>query len=107
MCRGKFLIRMLSAGLLLCGLHAFAQQSILSSAKGGAEGRLTVTATIVSSVGLVVGPDGEQRMIVANAVDPRDNVSRFQPVVTVQMTPMMAARENRKPAKTKKPPEQQ
>jgi len=58
---------------------------------GGDEGRLTVTATVVSSVGLVVGPDGEQRLVVANAVDPRDNVSRLQPVVMVKLTPVADA----------------
>ncbi|HEY2392482.1 MAG TPA: hypothetical protein VGK22_15005 [Candidatus Angelobacter sp.] len=58
---------------------------------GGAEGHLTVTATVVSSVGLVVGPDGEQRLVVANAVDPRDNVSRLQPVVMVKLIPVADA----------------
>ena len=62
---------------------------------------MTVTATVVSSVGLVVGPDGEQHMIVANASDPRDNVSRLQPVVTVKLTPV-ADRENPKPKTIKK-----
>jgi len=37
---------------------------------------------------LVVDPDGEQRMIVANAVDPKDNVSRLQPVVAVALRPV-------------------
>ena len=77
----------LTAGLT-CSLAAFAQQPASPRAGGSAEGRLTVTMTVVSSVGLVVGPDGEQRMIVANAVDPKDNVSRLQPVVTVALRPV-------------------
>jgi hypothetical protein len=59
-----------------------------------------VTATVVSSVGLVVSPDGEQQIIVANAADPRDNVSRMQPVVAVQLTPV-ASGGKKKPAKKK------
>ena len=42
-----------------------------------------MTATVVTSVGLVIGPDGEPRMVVANAADPADNVSTLQ-AVTVQ-----------------------
>ena len=103
---GGFSFRVLAVVALFCGVQAFAQQPIFSSARGGAEGRLTVTATIVSSVGLVAGPDGEQRIIVANAVDPKDNVSRLQRVVTVQMAPVAAARENQKPTKAKKPADQ-
>jgi hypothetical protein len=102
MFRGKLLFRMLSAGTMLCGLHAVAQQPFLSSAKSGAEGRLTVTATVVSSVGLVVGTDGEQRIIVANAVDPRDNVSRLQSVQMAQMAQAAGSSEHQKPTKEKK-----
>ncbi|MGC2697912.1 MAG: hypothetical protein WA738_19165 [Candidatus Angelobacter sp.] len=40
-------------------------------------GDLSVTATVVASVGLEIGPDGKQRLVVANASDPRDNVSRL------------------------------
>lgn len=52
-----------------------------------AQGSLTVTATVVSSVGLVIGPDGEQRLIVANAADPADNVSFLQRTQAVSLTP--------------------
>jgi hypothetical protein len=83
----KAISRIFPAGiLLLYGLQPFAQHTP-SPPGGGGEGHLTVTATVVSSVGLVVGPDGEQRMVVANAADPRDNVSRLQ-TVTVKMTPV-------------------
>jgi hypothetical protein len=84
---GKTISRIFPAGiLLLYGLQSFAQHTS-SPPGGGGEGHLTVTATVVSSVGLVVGPDGEQRMVVANSADPRDNVSRLQ-TVTVKMTPV-------------------
>jgi hypothetical protein len=59
---GKLISRILPAGmLLLYCLQPFAQRAPSSAGGGGAEGRLTVTATVVSSVGLVVGPDGEQK----------------------------------------------
>jgi hypothetical protein len=106
---GKLISRVLYAGVLLCCLSAVAQQPISSpGSRAGAEGRLTVTATVVSSVGLVMGPDGEQRMIVANAADPRDNVSRLQPVVIVHLTPVPDTSENRKlpTARKKKPADQ-
>lgn len=54
-----------------------------------------VTTTVVSSVGLVTGPNGEQRVVIANAADPKDNVSRLQLVVTV----MPMADDKRKSAK--------
>jgi len=37
-----------------------------------AQGSLTVTATVVSSVGVMIGPDGQPIMIVANAPSPGD-----------------------------------
>jgi hypothetical protein len=98
---GRFLFRVFAVGVLLGGAQSFAQQPMLS-AKGGAEGRLTVTATVVSSVGLVVGPGGEQQIIVANAIDPRDNVSRLQQVATVQMAPAVGSSAHQKPTKEKK-----
>jgi hypothetical protein len=85
---GKFIFRVVPVGLLLCSLRTSAQQLHSSAGvAGGDEGSLTVTLTVVSSVGLVVGPDGEQRLIVANAADPRDNVSRLE-TVAVKMTPV-------------------
>jgi hypothetical protein len=102
---GRFSYRVLAVVALFCAAQAFAQQPIFTSARGGAEGRLTVTATVVSSVGLVVEPDGGQRIIVANAVDPRDNVSRLQ---SVQMERMAQAgsSEHQKPTKEKKQAQQ-
>ena len=87
--------RRLTTGGLLAGFllfvspGAFAQQPKGTMQSGrSAEGTLTVTATVMASVGLVEGPDGEQRMIVANAADPRDNVSTLQPVVRVKLMPL-------------------
>jgi hypothetical protein len=60
---------------------------------------LSVTLTVVSSVGLVVGPNGEQQIVVANATDPKDNVSRLQPVVNVSLTPVASEAAKTKPKK--------
>ncbi len=100
--RGKILFRMVSTGIGLCCVQAFAQQPGIRPTGNGAEGRLTVTATVVSSVGLVVSPEGEQQIIIANAADPKDNVSRLQPAMRVQLTPV-ADGDKRKPAKKKQP----
>ncbi|MGZ4890091.1 MAG: hypothetical protein ACXV8X_14395 [Candidatus Angelobacter sp.] len=83
--RGRILFRTVSAGIALCCLPAVAQQPAIRSTGDRAQGRVMVTATVVSSVGLVRGPNGEQWMVIANAGDPKDNVSRMQPVVTVQL----------------------
>ena len=40
-----------------------------AAVKSGSNGELTVTVTVVSSVGIVIGPNGEQKMMVANAPD--------------------------------------
>lgn len=39
------------------------------SDKTNAQGTLAVSATVVSSVGIVIDPDGQERVIVANADD--------------------------------------
>jgi len=41
------------------------------------DGNLTVTATVLTSVSLVIAPDGTQRVVIANASDPADNISRL------------------------------
>ena len=45
---------------------------------------LTVTATVVTSVAVVMDQNGNPKVVVANPVDPRDNVSHisFAPKVT-------------------------
>ena len=57
-----------------------------------AQGTLTVTAVVMSSVGLVVGADGQQRLVIANAPDPADNVSSLR---MVPLKPISASRERR------------
>ena len=43
-------------------------------------GELSVTATVVASVGVEISSDGTPVVIAANSPDPRDNVSRLLPV---------------------------
>ena len=43
-----------------------------------ANGTLAVTASVQTSVALVMEPDGSQRIVIANAADPRDNTSRLE-----------------------------
>src|SRR5689334_15886 len=52
--------------LVFAGSSAFAQSS---------EGNLTVSATVVTSVSLVIDADGPQKIVIANAADAADNVS--------------------------------
>src|SRR6516225_4988785 len=61
-----------SAFAFLGWANAFAQQvqSRTQRPGGSADGTLTVTATVVSSTGLVIGPYGQLRVIVANATEP-------------------------------------
>jgi hypothetical protein len=54
-----------------------------------AQGSLTVTATVVSSVGIVIGPKGEQVLVVANA-SAGDKMMVLTPVQTEP--PEVAAR---------------
>src|SRR5262249_7137216 len=44
-------------------------------APASVQGTLTVTATVVSSVGMIIGPDGRPTVIVANAPSPGDILS--------------------------------
>jgi hypothetical protein len=50
------------------------------SGKGSGEGKLIVTATVAASASLTVEPDGQMRMVIANAPAPGDAVSRFVPL---------------------------
>ena len=78
MLSGKFVLRVIAAGIAFCCLPASGQNRAVSLTSGGAsEGRLSVSAAVVTSVGLVIEPDGEQRIVIANAADPKDNVSRL------------------------------
>ena len=54
--------------------------SSLPDRPGAAHGQLTVTLTVVSSVGVVMDASGQPKLIVANAPDPADNVSALNVV---------------------------
>lgn len=75
-------------GMALFCLSAFAQAPPASTRGGSAQGQLTVTLTVVSSTGIVIGPDGQQRLFIANAPDPADNVSKLEDVRMVTLTPV-------------------
>jgi hypothetical protein len=76
----------LKSGVFLAGIAFFAwantpaQQIQPRSQRpaGSAEGTLAVTATVVSSTGVVIGPDGQQQIIVANAADQKGNALPLQ-----------------------------
>ena len=78
MTRCKFKVAAVPAFIVLGACSALAQRgnavADLADSRR-AQGSLTVTLTVVSSVGLVTGPDGQQRVVVANAVAASDNVS--------------------------------
>lgn len=57
-----------------------------------AQGTLTVTATVVCSVGIVIGPNGEQVLVVANA-PAGDNKLVFTPVRTPPPDPIQPTHE--------------
>jgi hypothetical protein len=101
--RLKHLRSLWPLGMALFCLSAFAQTPLSSSrVSGSAEGQLTVTLTVVSSTGIVIGPDGEQHVFIANAADPADNVSRLESVRMVTLTPVSDQSPNVKPQKTGK-----
>jgi hypothetical protein len=64
-------LAMRSSGLLLIfAIFILLTGSFASAAvKNGSSGELRVTVTVVSSVGIIIGPNGEQRVVVANAPD--------------------------------------
>ena len=75
---------MKNAGIFL----VLALASVIASAQSrpgqighSAQGTLTVTVIVESSVGLVAGADGKQQLIVANAPDPKQTFSRQAPSV--------------------------
>lgn len=96
--------------LFLVGANAHAQQiqpRALQSTRS-AEGTLAVTATVVPSTGVVIGPDGQQHIIVANGPDPRDSASLWQAdqaVKVVMLSPVTGQKQDAKPEseKPKKP----
>lgn len=76
-------IKVLILVLGCCALAAAQRPSPsapLQARPGSAEGQLTVTLTVVTSVGVVMDPDGRPRLMVANSPDPQDNVSSLKVV---------------------------
>jgi hypothetical protein len=82
--RGRHIITVLLAAIALPALVAAQTRSLSLSAlpdrPGTAQGQLTVTLTVVSSVGVVMDASGQPKLIVANAPDPADNVSALNKV---------------------------
>ncbi len=62
--------------LWLAPFIAAAQQyrAQANQASNQAQGSLTITCTVVASAELVIGADGEQHLVVANAVAPADKM---------------------------------
>jgi hypothetical protein len=61
--------------IVVLSVYASAQKAPSSVHSGSAEGELTVTMTVVASVGIVMDDQGQPKVIVANAADSGDNVS--------------------------------
>jgi len=72
----------ISVVLMLIFTSAMAQSNGKRS-----EGTLAVTATVVASTTMIVEADGQPRLMIVNATDPRDNVSRFMPIANRTTTP--------------------
>jgi hypothetical protein len=75
--RRSFRSSILSVVLMLPFTSVMAQ----SNGKGSAEGTLAVTATVVASTTMIMEADGQPRLMIVNATDSRDNVSRFVRIV--------------------------
>ncbi len=109
--QGKFKSGVFFAGIaFFAWANAPAQQIQPRSqrAAGSAEGTLAVTATVVSSTGVVIGPDGQQRIIVANAADQKGNAFPLQveqQVKVVMLSPVSDQKPGARPPqeKQKKP----
>ena len=68
--RAKYVAMRSWALLLIFAVFILLTRSSASAAvKSGGNGELRVTVTVVSSVGIMIGPNGEQRVVVANAPD--------------------------------------
>ena len=79
----RFRSSILSVVLMLPFTSVMAQ----ANSKGSAEGTLAVTATVVASTTMIIEADGQPRLMIVNATDSRDNVSRFMPIVNRTNTP--------------------
>ena len=84
---------MATIAIAVAGAHAQSAGTLQGPAQAGsARGELTITLTVVSSVGLVTGPDGVQRLVLANAPE-ADNVSAMKvlPSASPVAAPMLLA----------------
>ena len=106
MLEGKFKFVVFLAGILFFALTNASPQQIQPRSQQSArsaEGPLAVTATVVSSSGVVIGPDGQQHTIVANAVDEKDSAPTWQPepaVKVVTLSPVTEQKPDAKPEPT-------
>src|SRR5262245_8714796 len=77
----RYISQFLLVGVLACAVHCTAQQRNVPSIAGpaSAQGQLTVTLTVVASVGIVFDSHGEPRLVEANSVSHSDNISWLQP----------------------------
>jgi hypothetical protein len=101
----------LEFAFLLCtvilGFRALGQAQLIERAShpamlqqtGPVEGTLTVTATVVSSVGILLGPNGERTIVVANAPDGIWNIAQPQ-TKTKQNGPLDEGSQNGSTEKT-------
>jgi hypothetical protein len=62
-------MRSRALGLILAVFILLTRSFARAAVKSGSNGELKVTVTVVSSVGITIGPNGEQRVVVANAPD--------------------------------------
>lgn len=102
--KGIFKIAVFLMGLVVFGeANASAQQIQSRSPRtgSGAEGTLAVTATVVSSTGVVIGPDGKQRVIVANAEDPGGSAPYWPAVKAEPHAPASDQKPDAKPPQEK------
>lgn len=100
--RFKTAIILAATAFAVCGV-AWAQQVQPQPQRTarGAEGTITITATVVSSVGVVIGADGQQQIIVANGADAKDSAPNLAPVKVVTMTPVPKQQADAKPASSR------
>lgn len=94
-------IKVLLFAVLGCSLAAAQRANSspsLATRPGSAEGQLTVTLTVVTSVGAVMDANGQPKLIVANSPDPQDNVSSLK-VVQLTDNPRLVQRRDEKKKK--------
>ena len=96
--KSVFIFLMLAVSTLAFGQRKnTAPAAMIASPGNNASGSLTVTCIVVTSVGVVTGEDGQQRIVIANAPDPADNVSQF-----VMLTDQESSAASSDPKKNKK-----